>query len=61
MKKILTSNLVFFFLISCKTQNSIGTLNEDIEVIKFMGSITTQPYSIGKKNFGTQKMNMLNY
>lgn len=57
MKKIFYITIVIhlFFLNSCKlTNKSVSKEKEEInqvEVIKFMGSITTQPYSVDEKMF----------
>jgi len=53
MKKTTILFLILFAYCSCKTENKIINSNDKdgIEAIKFMGSLTTQPYSIGEKTF----------
>lgn len=53
MKKITILFIILLTYCSCKTENRIIQSNDKdgIEAIKFMGSLTTQPYSIGEKNF----------
>lgn len=62
-KKILISFVLFFgiFFSSCKTNvnNSSSNFKQDniykVEVIKFMGTLNTQPYSVNEKMFWSYK------
>lgn len=64
MKKKLLINLVLFlgiFFSSCKTGVSTNSSNlkqdelDNVEVIKFMGTLGTQPYSVNEKMFWSNK------
>ncbi|WP_370031913.1 hypothetical protein [Flavobacterium sp. 28YEA47A] len=55
MKIKIISILSVFCFFGCKTRNNITIQNNPIEAIKFMGSITTQPYSINEKTFWNSK------
>lgn len=48
---------ILFILCSCRTKEKlfIHTGIQEVNVIKFMGSISTQPYSVSEKNFWNNK------